>query len=340
MRLFVYEHLTAAVAPPGLDPVTDHALLAEGRAMLAALVEDLLAAGHEPWIVWNPALPDPPRASIRLEPCSRLDHRRAIERAARKCPATLLIAPEIDHALLEVSQIVDQIGGARWGPRLELLRLASDKHATCEAWRHAGVPCPAGVAVAAGDPWPASVPLPAIVKPRHGAGALGVVRLHDPARLPAWRAAADLRVEAEVPGLAASVSFLTGPRGLVPLLAGRQRVEWIDDHARYLGGEFPLPSDLNDRAVRLATQALESLGPWGPGWLGVDLILGPDSSGAADRALEINPRLTTSYVGLRRLAIDNLAAALVSTSLGHPTPPTFSSHPLAFSSSGTTTKSG
>ena len=34
------------------------------------------------------------------------------------------------------------------------------------------------------------------------------------------------------------------------------------------------------------------------GWVGVDMILGSCDDGHDDRVLEINPRLTTSFVGL------------------------------------------
>jgi hypothetical protein len=43
----------------------------------------------------------------------------------------------------------------------------------------------------------------------------------------------------------------------------------------------------------------------------VDLVLGPGPAGDSDAAIEINPRLTTSYVGLRALATGNLGSALL-----------------------------
>ena len=44
------------------------------------------------------------------------------------------------------------------------------------------------------------------------------------------------------------------------------------------------------------------------GYVGVDVVLGNDGR---DWAIEINPRLTTSYVGLRALAGFNLAEAML-----------------------------
>ena len=48
------------------------------------------------------------------------------------------------------------------------------------------------------------------------------------------------------------------------------------------------------------------------GSVGVDLILGADR----DVAVEINPRLTTSYVGLRVLAAENLAGEMIHIAAG------------------------
>ena len=52
------------------------------------------------------------------------------------------------------------------------------------------------------------------------------------------------------------------------------------------------------------------------GYFGVDLVLGAAADGSEDAVIEINPRLTTSYIGLRRLARFNLAEALLALVTG------------------------
>ena len=75
--------------------------------------------------------------------------------------------------------------------------------------------------------------------------------------------------------------------------------------------------------------------PGGPlGWLGIDLVLGSDPAGADDVVIEINPRLTTSYLGLRRLARGNLAAALLAVARGEPAGLSFRAEPLQFAPDG------
>ena len=46
------------------------------------------------------------------------------------------------------------------------------------------------------------------------------------------------------------------------------------------------------------------------------MVLGNDPSGNDDVVIEVNPRLTTSYVGLRKLVRENLAAAMLAAAQG------------------------
>ena len=59
------------------------------------------------------------------------------------------------------------------------------------------------------------------------------------------------------------------------------------------------------------------------GWVGVDMILGSCNDGHDDRVLEINPRLTTSFVGLSRAQERGLTRLLLDHAKGrevHVTP--------------------
>jgi predicted ATP-grasp superfamily ATP-dependent carboligase len=92
-----------------------------------------------------------------------------------------------------------------------------------------------------------------------------------------------------------------------------------DGRFRYLGGRLPLPDNLDRRARRLAQRASECVEGL-HGWFGVDLVLGDAEDGSGDVAIEINPRLTTSYLGLRQLAYFNLAETLLAIARGSPLP--------------------
>jgi hypothetical protein len=57
------------------------------------------------------------------------------------------------------------------------------------------------------------------------------------------------------------------------------------------------------------------------GYIGVDMVLGKAADGSQDYAIEINPRLTTSYIGLRAACLDNLARSMIELASGRQVDP-------------------
>ncbi len=119
-----------------------------------------------------------------------------------------------------------------------------------------------------------------------------------------------------VPGTAASIACLCGENRRIFLRGGYQLLS-EDGQFCYLGGELPLPPALEHRARRLAEAALAAF-PELRGYVGLDLVLGPDARGKQDYVIEINARLTTSYLGQRQLCRQNLAETLVRLLTGQP----------------------
>ena len=113
-----------------------------------------------------------------------------------------------------------------------------------------------------------------------------------------------------------SVTLLCGNGGAIPLLAGRQDIR-ITDRVGYHGGELPDRGDEGYRALMLAERVVAALPrPRGTGLLGIDMIVDRDAQRANDMVVEINPRVTTSYVALRRLAVGNLAQSMLDMAVG------------------------
>jgi hypothetical protein len=155
-------------------------------------------------------------------------------------------------------------------------------------------------------------------KPQDGAGSTDTFLIRDRFELAQALAARDPKrpmiLQEFVPGRAASVAFLCGPRGHVPLLPTFQLLS-ADGRFKYEGGELPIPPDLAERAVKLGRKAIECVEGL-LGYVGVDLVLGDAEDGAQDFAIEINPRLTTSYIGLRALADFNIAEMMLRVARG------------------------
>jgi predicted ATP-grasp superfamily ATP-dependent carboligase len=303
MRVFVYEHLTATGL--GREPGSpEQGMFLEGAAMLEAVSRDLARARDVQVTVF-------PEGGVPLEAAL----------SAQVGPGNsdwfvVLIAPETDGVLAGFAGAVVRAGGRLLGPSVDAIRLTSDKFALAEHWREQGVPTPATT-----DQEPTvCTAFPVVWKPRDGAGAADTFLIRDRFELARARAGRDpirhMILQEFIPGRAASVAFLCGPRGHVPLPPTFQ-LQSTDGRFKYRGGELPIPAEFAARAVSLGRRALGCVTGL-LGYVGVDLVLGDAADGSGDRAIEINPRLTTSYIGLRALADFNLAEALLEVARGEP----------------------
>ncbi|MCE9546770.1 MAG: ATP-grasp domain-containing protein [Planctomycetia bacterium] len=331
MKLFLYEHITGGglLGADFAEPLPP-SLLAEGRAMIEAVAADFSnIPGAEVTLLAEP------RAGISAPGCRVIEVRdvaeaeSAFDRLAGESDWTLVIAPELEGALLDRCRRVEQCGSRLLGPGPKLVELASDKHAMAEhlAKQLAGH-ATEGIALEPGQRLPVVFPYPAVLKPRDGAGsqdvrlvptaddAAGWPPVKFPARLERFRA-----------GIAASVAVLCGPAGIHALPPCRQHLS-DDGQFRYLGGSLPLEPGLSERATYLALAAVQTL-PSPQGYIGVDLVLGQVGH-EDDVVIEINPRLTTSYVGLRAASIGNLAEAMLNIAQGHPASLSFRPETLQF----------
>jgi predicted ATP-grasp superfamily ATP-dependent carboligase len=241
---------------------------------------------------------------------------RALARAA---DFTLVIAPEFDGLLEQRCRWVEEEGGRLLGPSSTAVRLTADKLTlACHLHEH-------GISTPPCATPPGEWAYPFVCKPRDGAGSQATFLLHDPAELQAclnrarregWQG--EMIVQPFVPGQAVSVALLLGPGRCVALPAAAQHLS-EDGRFRYQGGSLPLTPALDARARRLAERSVQGVEGL-LGYVGVDLVLSEPSNGSADVVIEINPRLTTSYVGLRALARFNLAEALLAVRTGAPLP--------------------
>lgn len=331
MQILVYEFVTGG----GWFKVEPNApagsLLAEGRAMLTALAGDFAALDScAVDILHDVRLARPSLESATIhEVASRAAEREALRRISAQADWTVLIAPEFDNHLLQRVQLVETVGGRLLSPSSQIVALASDKHATAEHLAARGVRVPHGIAMEAGELLPASFAYPAVLKPRNGAGSLGV---HVMKSADETAASERSRLEVFCPGAAASVACLCGPDGIVALEPCFQQLAGHGDFT-YQGGSLPMDPAMAERARALAVRAVGTL-PGPRGYLGIDLVLGDDPAGSQDVVIEINPRLTTSYVGLRALSRVNLAGQMIAVAEGRDAELCWNASCVHFSSSG------
>jgi predicted ATP-grasp superfamily ATP-dependent carboligase len=286
--------------------------------MAAAVAADLAAAGHEVTGVRDEALVDLPPPLDGFQAVSDGVDIGNVEVAGGPSDYFLLIAPESDQVLAHLAGGVEQAGGRLLGPSSEFIRWASDKHGTALTLGSLGAMVPRGHLLRPGSRWPADIEPPAILKPNDGCGSQDVrlvdwlpPELADTSLRPANEPASTRlwRLEEFVDGIPASIAVLRGPGGIYLLPPCSQ--DLADDGSfAYQGGTCPLEPALEERAMAAAHRAMRGMKPW-HGYIGLDLVLGPDEDGLSDYLIEVNPRLTTSYIGLRALSRTNLAAAMI-----------------------------
>jgi hypothetical protein len=307
-RILVHEYVTGGGWP---EPELPVGLADEALAMLRAVLADFRAWGQ----VHTMATSDARLASadlaadrvVVLRPDRQGDTLLSL---AAECTAALVIAPESQGVLAGLSQDLESLGVRLLGARSDAVAVAADKWQCYQLFRENAIPTPETyrvegdelltVAERFGPPW--------VVKPQDGVGAEGVGLATDLESLGRVQAllgsGRPTLLQRYIKGVHASVSLLTTGQRSVALSLNEQRME-VGLPFVYRGGRIPLEHPLEERAMNLARQAV-GLIPGLRGYVGVDLVLTPSEC----YVLEINPRLTTSYVGLRRVTDLNLAEAI------------------------------
>lgn len=280
---------------------------AEGAAMRRAIAGDFAALPDVDVVVTLDArLPDE-SAPWRVERIGPGEFASGFARLVAASDLTAPIAPESGGILLGLARAIIEAGGRSLGSTPAGIAIAGDKLATAEHLVRAGVATPLTRRVVPADGLPGDFPYPAVLKPIDGAGSMDTFWVRSPVAMPeAALALPEAILQPFAPGIPLGVTFLVGSRGEPTCIGvGRQRVDFSTSHFRYLGGTIPEPDPgRHATALEMARRALAAI-PGLLGLVGVDL-----NFGSRPIVLEVNPRPTTSVVGLlRHLSPGTLARA-------------------------------
>lgn len=306
-RIWVYEYLSGGGAAGDADARA--ALLPAGLAMRDALVADLLRLPHCELSVASAAdCPAPPGvATLMPWPGERAED--FVARGAAAHDRVWLVAPETGGVLAALQR---RVGDARTlGCSGAAIALAASKGATARRLAAHGLCTPlAFVDDARTRRW--------VVKPDDGAGSVATRRFdsHDAARAElARRSAAGEAVVLEpwVDGEALSLSLLCSRGGAELLSVNRQAIAVdADGMVGFEGVALDVIARPDPRRAALAQLArrVHDAVPGLRGFVGIDLVW---HAAVGPVVVEINPRVTSAYVGLsavlgRNLAADVLAA--------------------------------
>lgn len=275
--------------------------------MVRALAGDLSRLpGVEVVVARDPAIPlEDFAGDIRAVDSERLW--AAWGELIARCDAVWPIAPETGGILEEVTALARRHGRPVLNTSGDALAIARSKHATAAHLARAGVPVAATARLGEAPPmsdhgW--------VAKPDDGAGAADTHFLPDRAALARWQEhhrGRNIVVQAFLPGTPLSLSLLMQDGACWLLSCNVQHVRCEDGAFAYRGGTVGGAEALRPALEPLAARVAAALpGLWG--YVGIDLVDGPDGPAV----IEINPRLTTSYVGLAESLSLNPAGLVLS----------------------------
>jgi predicted ATP-grasp superfamily ATP-dependent carboligase len=326
LRLLVYEHLSGGGFA---DESIPSSVLSEGFGMLRTVISDFEAAGHYVTTLLDlriARLNPPINADCVVPVFSSREAQVNLRKIAEQADAAYVIAPETDGLLQSLVEVVEQTGAASLNCPASAIEKVSDKVVFYEFLRKLGLPLPETIMFSVADDLKeikkavrGSLKFPLIFKPSNGVSCCGlsVVRNKEHVagavgKIKKESSSKHFLVQELIIGAAASVNLLSTGSDAVPISLNRQDVtiETPEVCSSYRGGSVPFDDLLRAEAFKVAEKIVKSV-PSLRGYVGVDFVLTEDEA----VAIEVNPRLTTSYVGLRSVVNFNPAQAIVNAVL-------------------------
>lgn len=275
--------------------------------MLSALVKDLLdVPGVDVIATRDATLPASSAGAFFVPVGAGSDPWSLWQHLTDATDALWPIAPETGGTLEALSAIAPATGRTLLNSRPQALRVAASKRATTCLLRASGVDAVPTLPVVDGTKDLPDAAEGWVIKPDDGAGAEDTILCRSRRDVEDWLAKRPDRtrfvVQPYVPGEAVSLSMLCHDGMGELICCNKQDVVLEGDRFRYRGGVVGGAEARRNAFMPVAARVAAVLpGLWG--YVGVDLIDRPDGP----VVLEINPRLTTSYAGIRDATGCNVA---------------------------------
>jgi tyramine---L-glutamate ligase len=317
MKVFVYEHITSGAL---INESLPASLAREGNEMLAAVVHDMaLLTNIELSILRDFRLE--PLLDIVTNPnhqCLIIDndisfHQHFIQ-TIKHADAVLIIAPGTDGLLQNLQQSVLNQGTQLLGCQPIATQICTDKIACYQQLTSNNVLTPYTVT---GSNWLLNTFDSAsgfIVKPRDGAGCLDTLFFANSSAVTAYLTTNSIDTEQTIvqpyiEGKPLSLSLLCDDKTSRVLAINQQHIQLDDGQLSFHGCSVNSVEEAQfslTQATVIAQQTHRAIpGLWG--FIGIDLIVTDNQAYVVD----INPRLTTSYVALHQSLSLNPAQLLL-----------------------------
>lgn len=302
MKVFVFEYATGGGCANAALP----AFLADGELMWRALLDDLTAIPGVEVITLRDdrlALPTIPGADIVATRAATYtdDFRHCLDAA----DAVWMVAPESGGILEKLSRETLLAGKRLLSSRPEGIRIGASKMATA----HRLALCGVATIPAYASPYLMIEDGPIVMKPDDGAGCQDTRLFANLEEAEAWtltNSAAGYIFQPFVSGQARSLSVLCCDGRAQLLAVNRQHVSQHQGHMEFQGVSINDQADTEGDYAVLANRIAAAIPDlWGH--VGIDFI----ATRTGPVVVEVNPRLTVSYVGLSAALACNLAQRLL-----------------------------
>jgi predicted ATP-grasp superfamily ATP-dependent carboligase len=332
LKLLVYEHISGGGF--GEDQIPKN-VLCEGFGMLRTLIEDFRAAGHNITAILDRSISElkpPLKADSILSVSSPQEAREKFREILSQVDAVYIIAPETDDLLRSLVKFVEQADVTSLNCPAKAIEKVSNKIVLSKSLKRNGIPAPETLTFNTQDSAEEigkiirdRINFPVIFKPSNGVSCCGLSVVRNKKQVSAAlhkiknaTSNKEFLVEELINGTATSVSLFSIDGKSVPASLNRQEVaiETPKAASKYIGGSVPFDDLLQNEAFDKAKRIVK-LFPDLCGYIGIDFVL---AEGEAV-AIEVNPRLTTSYIGLRRVIDFNPAQAIINAVLERKLPP-------------------
>lgn len=231
------------------------------------------------------------------------------ENIIKTVDAVWLIAPETEGTLIQLSNLAVKHRKVIIGSGITALHIASSKLSTYEALRQAGVDT---VPSYTPSNWSPNNEHQWLVKQDDGAGCEALMIFGDDMALQKWMMNSNQRdlfiIQPYLEGMHGSISCIMHHGNAVLLSANTQVIHQKNNQLIYKGNMINGLKDFWEQFTQTAKQVAKAI-PDLNGYVGIDVIVEANSSNVV--VIEVNPRLTLSYCGLREAAGANPAKLVI-----------------------------
>lgn len=325
MKVGVFEYISGGGIQG--NPI-DHNMLCEGYSMLKDVTDDFLEAGYEVTTLLDSrltSLQNYMETDIFEEITSKETFENILVKMLKSVDYSLIIAPETGGILSKLVKLANS-NTVSLNSTPESIDLVTDKAKVFEILQKNKVLTPETICLSNKEDSSEISKLLNIfsgntmIKPIDGAGCKGIFLEKNITQL---RKTIDsfvmessekrFIIQKYIEGIPISINFILNGVKPVPISINLQRVSLnsYPEPSYYQGGITPLNHPDKHKAINLAKKTLEHFKGL-RGFIGVDMVMSP----LGPVVIEINPRLTVSYIGSKRVTKDNLSNIMVKASIG------------------------